>query len=206
LELQNKYREFVFSSLGLAPTIMDENEFGRVLELIEQNKDSIIAIGEVGLDFFRIRDDEGQTKQRERFRKFINLAKKFNKPLIVHSRSAGKYAIQVLFEDAPPKVLMHAFDGKVGWVQKGVEAGFYFSIPTSVWHSQQKMKLVVALPVERMLLETDSPVLGPQRGERNEPANIHFAAEKITEIKGIPIKEVEKQTTQNAINFFDLQT
>ena len=204
LELQSKYKGFVFSSLGLDPSIMGEYEFARVLELIEQNRDSIVSIGEVGLDFFRIRDEEGQAKQRERFRKFINLAKKLNKPLIVHSRSAGKYAIQVLLENSPSKVLMHAFDGKVGWAEKGAEAGFYFSVPTSVWHSEQKMKLVSALPVERILLETDSPVLGPKRGERNEPANIHFAAKKIAEIKGMPLEEVERQTTQNAMKFFDL--
>ena len=204
LQLQNKYKGFVFSSLGLDPSIMNEGEFKRVLELIEQNKDSIVGIGEVGLDFYRIRDEKEQAKQRERFRKFINLAKKLNKPLIVHSRSAGKYAIQVLIEAPPPNVLMHAFDGKVGWAEKGVEAGFYFSIPTSVWHSEQKMRLVAVLPIERMLLETDSPVLGPRRGERNEPANLHFAAKKIAEIKGMPIEEVKNHTTQNAIRFFEL--
>ena len=204
LQLQNKYKGLVFSSLGLDPSIMDEGEFKRILELIEQNRDSIVGIGEVGLDFYRIRDKKEQVKQREHFRKFITLANKLKKPLIVHSRSASKYAIQVLIETPPPKVLMHAFDGTVGWAAKGVEAGFYFSIPTSVWYSKQKMKLVAVLPIERILLETDSPVLGPKRGERNEPANLRFAAKKIAEIKGMSIEQVEYHTTQNAIKFFDL--
>lgn len=204
LELQSKFPGFVFSSLGFEPALIDDEEFHLVYELIKQNKDTIIAIGEVGLDYYRTRDALDQEKQRSYFQEFIRLALNLDKPLIVHSRSAGKYALEILFEEAPNKVMMHAFDGKMFWADKGVKSNFYFSVPTSVWYSKHKIKLARTVPIAQMLLETDSPVLGPERGMRNEPQNIHFAAKKIAEIKEMEPTEVIRTTTENAINFFNL--
>ncbi|RLI08208.1 hypothetical protein DRO32_02655, partial [Candidatus Bathyarchaeota archaeon] len=127
-------------------------------------------------------------------------------PLVVHSRSAGKYAIQVLLEEGYDKVLMHAFDGRVGWALRGVrEGGFYFSIPTSVVRSQQKRKLAKALPLENLMVETDSPVLGPEKGVRNEPANLPLAVREVASIKGVGEGEVAGITFENAVRFFGLR-
>ena len=103
----------------------------------------------------------------------VALARELGLPLNVHCRSAGKKTLETLAAAGAERVLMHAYDGKVGHAMKAAEErGWVFSIPPSVVRSKQKQKLVCRLPLEAMALETDSPVLGPDRNERNEPANI----------------------------------
>jgi len=99
---------------------------------------------------------------------------------------------------------MHAFDGKPSYAKRGVKEGMLFSIPTSVWRSRQKQKLASAIPLENLVLETDSPVLSPQKGTVNEPANIIYAARKVAEIKGIEVDEVAEITTANARTFYEI--
>ncbi len=206
LEVARAFRGTVFLCLGMDPTVDDECEISAVMGLVERLKQELVAIGEVGLDFYWVRSGEARDKQVERFRAWIRLAGELGLPLVVHSRSAGKYAIQVLLHEGYDKVLMHAFDGRVGWALKGVrEGGFYFSIPTSVVRSQQKRKLAKAVPLENLMVETDSPVLGPDPRARNEPANLPLAVEAVAAIKGLPVEEVAEVTYQNAVRFFGLK-
>ncbi len=97
---------------------------------------------------------------------------------------------------------MHAFDGKASHAVRAAEAGYLFSIPASAIRSEQKQKLVRRLPLESLALESDSPVLGPVRGERNEPANIIFALDLIARTHGVPPERVADVTTKNALNLF----
>ena len=208
LAISSEHRGTVFLSLGFDPTLEDEGELRAVMELAEElaRKGELVAIGEVGLDYYWARSEEARSRQVGRFREWIRLAGELGLPLVVHSRSAGKYAIQVLLEEGYDRVLMHAFDGRVGWALKGVrEGGFYFSIPTSVVRSQQKRKLARALPLESLMVETDSPVLGPERGVRNEPANLPLAVKAIAAIKGLGEEEVAEATYRNAVEFFGLR-
>lgn len=206
LQIARDHLGFVFTCIGFDPTIDNEAELGAVMELARQLRDEIVAIGEVGLDFYWVRSEEGRRKQEERFRQWIGLAGELGLPLVVHSRSAGKYAIQVLLQEGYDRVLMHAFDGRVGWALKGVrEGGFFFSIPTSVVRSQQKRKLAKAIPLENLMVETDSPVLGPEPRARNEPANLILAVREVATIKGVSPEEVAEVTFQNAVNFFGLR-
>ena len=206
LELARRHEGFVFACLGLDPTLEDEEEFSAVVELIEEHKDEVVAIGEVGLDFYWVRSEEARRKQEGRFRAFIQLASELDLPLVVHSRSAGKYAVQILLQEGYDKVLMHAFDGRVGWALRGArEGGFYFSIPTSVVRSRQKRKLAKAVPLENLMLETDAPVLGPEPRARNEPANLVLAAREVATIKGLSVEEVAEATFLNALEFFRLR-
>jgi len=100
------------------------------------------------------------------------------------------------------RVLLHAFDGKASAAMAGLEAGYYFSIPPSVVRSVQKQKLVRHVPLERLLLESDSPVLGPTPDERNEPQNVWIACAEVARIKGLSMEEVARVTTQNARHLF----
>jgi TatD DNase family protein len=195
---------FVFTAAGLHPENVNPEEFDRVVRLVREHMDRIVALGEVGLDYWWVKEEADREIQREHFRGFIALAKELDKPLIVHSRSAGKYAIDMLIEANAKRVLMHAFDGKAGHALLGAEFGFYFSIPTSVVRSDQKVKLAKLIPLERLLLETDSPVLGPDKKERNEPANLPLVARKIAELKRIDVEEVIRMTRSNTISFFGL--
>jgi len=201
----NSYQGYVHHSLGLDPSIVDFKIAREMMELAEEYYDKIIAIGEVGLDYWRVKDPGLRERQKLIFIEWIKLAKKLDKPIVVHSRSAGKYAIEILLRYSATRVLMHAFDGRPSRAKLGVLNGFYFSIPPSVNYSNQKMKLAKNIPLENLVLETDSPVLAPERGVRNEPANIVYSARKISELKGIELKEVAKATTRNAEELYNME-
>jgi TatD DNase family protein len=204
LELVRSFPDFISLSVGFDPSIVDEEEYKAFLGIVAKKKPAIAAIGEVGLDHFYVKDHGERGIQESLFRSSIRLAKSLLLPLVIHSRSAGKRALEVLRSEGAAKVLMHAFDGKSGDALAAAKEGFYFSIPTSVVHSEQKQKLARLLPLERLMLETDSPVLGPERGLRNEPANLIFAARKVAEIKRVPVERVEEATAENARAFFSL--
>ncbi len=193
--------KYIFPSIGLPP--YDLSDFDRIIHFIEKNIDKIIAIGEVGLDYYLGKEDT-KDRQLKCFKYFIKLAKDYDLPLIVHSRSAGKYAIETLINEKAEKVVLHAFDGKVTYALKGINYGFYFSIPPSIIRSKQKQKLVNFLPIDFLMLESDSPVLGPNINEINEPKNIIFSINKIAEIKKISEEEVIEITTNNAKKLFNI--
>lgn len=182
---------------GLYPAILDQAQAEDLQQLIRKEKDRLVAIGEVGLDYWVVKEETDKELQREVFKGFIALSLELDLPLNVHSRSAGRHAVSLLLECGASRVQMHAFDGKSSAATPAVEAGFYFSIPPSVVRSRQKQKLVKNLPLSCLLVETDSPVLGPTRDERNEPANVRISINAIAEIKGISEAEVIEAVTEN---------
>jgi TatD DNase family protein len=167
-------------------------------EFIRLHRNRLAAIGEVGLDHWAVQEEEGRELQREIFAGFVRLALELDLPLNVHSRSAGRRTIDVLIECGAKRVQLHAFDGNHASAMPAVEAGFYFSIPPSVVRSQQKQKLLRRLPLHCLLVETDSPVLGPAPGQRNEPANVLVSVRAIAEIRGITAEEVVAAVGENA--------
>ncbi|XP_029449092.1 putative deoxyribonuclease TATDN3 isoform X2 [Rhinatrema bivittatum] len=212
LQLSKRYSGLVLPCLGVHPVqgVPPEEQRSATLKdldaalpLIECYKDDLLAVGEVGLDFTpRIARTEDQKEgQRQVLIKQIELAKRLDLPLNVHSRSAGRPTIHLLKEQGAEKVLLHAFDGKPSVAMEGVKAGYYFSIPPSIIRSEQQ-KLVKQLPLDCLCLESDSPALGPEKQVRNEPKNVSIAAEFIAKVKGVPIEEVLAVTTQNALKLF----
>ncbi len=158
----------------------------------------ICGVGEVGLDRWVCQSAPRRERQAFMFERLIRLAVEVNLPLNVHSRSAGARSLALLTKLGAKRVLMHAYDGKASKAMVGVEAGYIFSIPPSIVRSSQKQKLVHSLPLSALALETDSPVLGPIQGVRNEPANaIKVSLQAIANIKGLPIQEVAHIVNQN---------
>lgn len=182
---------------GLYPTHLDLGAAAAMRSFIRIHRHELVAIGEVGLDYWMVKEESGLDIQREIFCSFIQLSKELDLPLNVHSRSAGRHAIDFLLKLGATRVQLHAFDGKASSAMPAVEAGYFFSIPPSVVRSEQKQKLVRRLPLSSLLVETDSPVLGPVPKERNEPANATIAAKGIAELKGLTVDEVAEAVAEN---------
>ena len=182
---------------GLYPTILDLDQAEQMHSFIRSERSKLVAIGEVGLDFWVVKEASQKEIQKEILKGFISLSKELDLPLNIHSRSAGRHAVALLLENGATRVQMHAFDGKASAALPAVEAGFFFSIPPSVVRSRQKQKLVKHLPLSCLLVETDSPVLGPEPSERNEPANISVSIKTIAELKNVNEREVIESVAEN---------
>jgi TatD DNase family protein len=188
-------------ALGLDPTLCHQIEPAQ--NFISANQEQLIALGEVGLDHYRERDHKKREDQEKSFRLIIALAKEIGLPLQVHSRSAGRRALEILSNMEMERVQMHAFDGKASLARVASrENGYYFSIPTSVVRSAQKRKLVRAVDIERILVETDSPVLGPDRESRNEPSNVWVALREVASILRREEEEMREILLENTLRLY----
>ncbi len=194
--------DMLCAAAGLYPTVLDLEAAERMVTLIRDRRDELRAIGEVGLDRWKVQDEEGRAIQEEIFRRFIRLSRELDLPLNIHSRSAGRRTLELLEEEGPCRALLHAFDGKAALAGRGLDLGCCFSIPPSVVRSRQKQKLLRRLPLERILLESDAPVLGPEPGARNEPANIAISLRAVAELKECSVDQVAISTTENARSLF----
>ena len=183
---------------GLYPTILDLDQAQQMQSFVRKERSKLVAIGEVGLDFWAVKEEPQKELQKEILKDFISLSRELDLPLNIHSRSAGRHTVALLLEHGATRVQMHAFDGKASVALPAVEAGFYFSIPPSVVRSRQKQKLLKHLPLSCLLVETDSPVLGPDPGKRNEPANVAVSVKAIAESKNIREGEVIEAVAENA--------
>ena len=212
LQLVERYKGFVFCTAGIHPEYVkeiSEREKDEFLEQVKANKDKIVGIGEVGLDFFWIREEEWRARQKELFVELINFAKELKKPLVIHARKASDECVNILEKADAKKVLMHMF-GANHLVKRIVENGWYVSMNAIVLRSKKHKKVVRDMPLEKIMLETDSPWLAPKKllegvEARNDPTSIRIVAEKIAEIKKLTFQEVWEKCGANAIRFFNLQ-
>lgn len=196
LELAEEH-EMIYPAAGLYPSILDLSQAKQMRSFIRQERSRLVAIGEVGLDYWIVKEEAHKALQQEILKSFIELSIELDLPLNIHSRSAGRHAVALLLDCDATRVQMHAFDGKASAALPAVEAGFFFSIPPSVVRSRQKQKLVRSLPLSCLLVETDSPVLGPEPKERNEPANVTVSINTIAELKNVSDNEVIESVANN---------
>ncbi|WP_296949632.1 TatD family hydrolase [uncultured Massilia sp.] len=199
----------IYASVGVHPDYEDTPEptVEQLVQLADHPK--VVAIGETGLDYFRL---EGDLEwQRERFRTHIRASRATGKPLIIHTRSASADTIRIMREEGAgtdqggAAGVMHCFTESLEVAQAAIEMGFYISFSGIVtFKSARDLQAVArALPLERILVETDSPYLAPvpYRGKMNEPGYVAHVAEYIATLKDIPLREVAERTSAN---FFDL--
>lgn len=170
------------------------------LEFIESKKDSIIAIGEAGMDFNWGR--ESAKEQEKNFLKVISLAERINKPLIVHTRKAEKECIDLLESSKLKKVNLHCFGGRKSLVKRAEDLGYMFSIPAVITRLVHFQELVKRVNLKQLLTETDAPYLAPVVGLRCEPMHVKETIKKIADIKEIDKEETEKIIYMNFQKFF----
>jgi TatD DNase family protein len=205
MQLTEKYKDFVFATCGIHPEYIkevSEKEIDECIGKIKQNKEKIVAIGETGMDKFWVQEINWQTKQKELFIKFISLAKEIEKPVVVHSRDAYNDVLEILENENAEKVLLHLWSDKK-LINKIIENNWHISVGPILLKSKTHKKIIRDMPIERIMTETDSPWFGIEE-KRGIPNNVKFVTQKISEIKKINIEDVDRITTQNAINFFSL--
>jgi TatD DNase family protein len=195
----------VYHTVGAHPSDVDrfgESELAEIERLARETGPK--AIGEIGLDYYHGSD---RAKQVVVFERMISLAKGLSLPIVIHDRDAHEDVHRILSEKAKGlKIVMHCYSAGPAFVEKFMDLGCLFSIagPVTFKNGQEHRDAVARIPLDRLVVETDSPYLTPMphRGQRNEPAFVKFTAEKVAEVKGVALEELAERTTQNARNFF----
>ena len=209
LALAEKYPH-IYASVGVHPDYegVEEPSVARLVELAQHPK--IIAIGETGLDYYRLKGD--LEWQRARFRTHIRAARESGKPLVIHTREAAADTLRIMTEEnaAGASGVMHCFTETWEVAEAALAMGFYISFSGIVTFKNAKQLKEVAqrVPLERMLIETDAPYLAPvpHRGKLNQPAYVKHVAEEIAALRGISLEEAGRQTTANFARLFGLES
>ncbi len=208
LALAEQHRN-LYASVGMHPDYELEKEPTQeeIVRLARYPK--VIAIGETGLDYYRLTGD--LEWQRERFRTHIHVALEIGKPLIIHTRSAAPDTLRILFEEQAGAVggVMHCFTENLDVALTAIDLGFHISFSGILTFKNAASIKEVAqrIPLDRILIETDSPYLAPtpHRGETNQPAYVKYVAEEIARLRGISLEEVGLATSQNFKRLFQLE-
>jgi len=202
--------ENIFCTIGLHPneTKREAINFAEIINLASISK-KIIGIGETGLDFYYNKEKEKSAIQIDMFEKHIELAKKTNKPVIVHTRSADKETLEVIKKIKNIKEIdfvIHCFTGNSNFCHKLLDLGCYISFSGIITFNkvEEICKSVEIVPLDKLLVETDSPYLSPVpfRGKKNFPSNVKFVAEKVAQIKKVSFEEIALSTSKNFNKIF----
>ena len=210
LEISERF-DSVVSTAGLHPPRaprMPDGVIDETVRLVRENADRLAAVGEIGLDYHYIKDPEERRVMRSVFERFLELAEDLGKPVVIHAREAEKDAF-VTLTSYSVVAMFHCYDGPADLAEAIVEEGHYVSLSTihciRGGRDSGTRKLLEKVPLEGMLVETDSPYLSPVKGERrNEPANVWRIVELVAEVKGMGVEEVADVTSENAVAFYDL--
>jgi TatD DNase family protein len=204
IELTQKYPN-LYSTVGIHPHEAD-NFTLKEKELIRGmvKEDKVVAIGEIGLDYFK--SFSKPSNQRRLFLSLLELALESNKPLVIHTRQAEPDTLRILKGLKPLRAVVHCFSGNRSFLDECLNMGFFVSFTCNITYKKASdlRELVKVTPLDRLMLETDAPFLPPEgfRGRRNEPMQVRLLAEFIGQIKGVSLEEISFKTTQNAKNFF----
>lgn len=208
LKLAKEHSEFIYPSFGYHPVSSadsSEEDLKIAQEHLINNLDNIVAIGEVGMDYFYVKDKSQREKQKKIFTSFVEIANDYKVPLLIHARDCEKKAYNIVKEyDDIPNIIFHCFSGSLKTARKLLDKDYYMSFSTMICYSERHQNLVKEIPIDNILTETDSPFLAMKKEERNEPANVIKAAYKIAEIQGLDFDTVDKLTTSNAKDAFNL--
>jgi TatD DNase family protein len=209
LEISKKHRRFVYPALGLHPWELGNLgtfEIDDNLRFIERNIASAVAVGEIGLDYDkRVVKVASKELQKEVLGQLLNIAKKYAKPAIIHSRYAWKDALHLIQDIGIDKAVFHWFTGFSSILHDIIEDGYFISATPATEYHEEHRRAVREVPLQRLLLETDCPVTyGRAARYESKPADVLRDLEAVSQLKGIDEAKIAEQTTRNAVNFFSL--
>ncbi|MHA1168427.1 MAG: TatD family hydrolase [Candidatus Hodarchaeales archaeon] len=204
LDLEKKSAK-VITSLGIPPQMlhkMDKGFADEALEFMIAHRSEIKAVGEIGMDYHWVQDEVLIREQKRVFIAGIQVANQLGLPLVIHSRKAEKDCLVILEKHAEVPVLMHCFAGTIEDLKKVIDLDFFLTVPTAVCTRKKFAKIAKRAPLEKILLETDSPFLSPIRGEQNRPSFIKYSEKKIALLKDLPLEDVIESNKRNFVQFY----
>jgi len=204
LELSETY-SFIHPTIGLSPNRvekLDRDGLAEVIGQITDHTERIVGIGEIGLDYYHCKDPQLRERQERIFKEIVEITTTFEGAVILHARDAEAKALKIV--ESCDSVVFHCYGGSIETMNEILDHGFYISLATLVCFSQHHIDLAREVPLDRLLVETDSPYLSPRRG-RNEPAFIVDAITTIATIKETSFERVAQTTTENARKIFHIQ-
>ena len=214
IELSKKY-DFIYATCGISPNDIPqtEEELWKMLDEIERlakENDKVLAIGEIGLDYYWEKDEKMRELQRKAFIEQINMANRLNLPIVIHTRDAIMDTLEILKENnVENKGIFHCCPLNRELIKEGLKLGFYISFagPVTFKNSKNANEIIEMVPNDKMLIETDSPYLSPEplRGRRNDPRNVKYIAKKIANVKGVSEEVVARITYENARRIYKIK-
>jgi TatD DNase family protein len=200
LDLADRFPGFVYPAIGFHPWSIQADNIEANLSAIEDNLAACIALGEVGLDY---KAKVKKPVQWEVFSRLLTMAKKYNRPVIIHSRFSHQRSHQMVADGGIEKAVFHWYSGPLEILKEIIDNGYYVSATPALVYSPPHQAAIEAAPIERILVETDSPV--EYRGRVVEPADLAITLKELSRIKRMPAAVVTRITTSNAERFFDLR-
>ena len=200
----------LFAGVGIHPEEvyeMQKKDDDRIIQFAEDSK--VVAIGEIGLDYYWEKDSDRRALQRQIFIHQLDLARQLHLPVCIHDRDAHGDTLEILKKEAIGiRGVLHCFSGSLEMAREVWKLGFLIGVdgPLTFKNAAKLPEVVREVPRELLLIETDSPYMAPvpNRGKRNEPAYVKFVAEKVAEIRGETFEEVAEYTTRNAVNLYSI--
>ncbi|MBQ2832117.1 TatD family hydrolase [Methanobrevibacter sp.] len=209
LKLSKEYEGFIYPTFGFHPVSSQNStpeELTKAHNYLIENLDNIVAVGEVGMDYYYVTDKALREKQKEIFTSFLEIANEHKVPIVMHVRDCEKKAVNIIENyDDIPYFVFHCYGGSFKTAKRIMDKGnAYMSFSTMLCYSKQHQNLVEKIDVEYILTETDSPYLAITKEERNEPANVVNAVHQIAKLKDMDVNVVDEITTSNARKVFNI--
>ena len=200
----------IYAAVGIHPHSAKEIDES-TMDILKSfaGREKVVAIGEIGLDYYY--DNSPRDIQREWFKKQLDLAKEVDLPVVIHTRDAAQETFDILKEaqDGSLRGVLHCYSGSLEMALEYIKMGFYISIagPVTFKNSKESKRVATGVPLDKLLIETDSPYLTPEpnRGKRNEPAYVKYVAAEIAELRGISYEELVAATNRNTKELFNIK-
>ena len=209
LKLANTYTDYIYPALGLHPQNLEGADIERNLEFIETHMTEIVGIGEIGLDYHkRVRAQASKEVQMSVFGEMLKLARTYKKPALIHSRYAWRDALNLVVESQVEKAVFHWYTGTSSVLRDIISHGYFLSATPAVQYHEEHRRAVKESPLDRLLLETDCPVIyrrGTDYEYESRPADISRVLRGVSALRGLDETEIASITTDNAIRLFSIR-